>query len=126
MTRLRIICAAFLIVAAGTPAFSQMQHGAMSRGSATPTSSMRAPAADIDAMMRCKKMTPQAMMKNKSCAAMMKAHPKMMKMPMGDMKMMKSCQRMSHGAMMGNRGCATMIRMHPDMMNMRHGMTQPD
>ncbi len=123
MTRFKILHASLLLAAAAaTPAFSQMQ---MEKGPMASPPSTKASEGHINAMMLCQKMSPQVMMKNKSCAAMMKVHPNMMKMSKGDMNMMKSCQKMSHSAMMGNRGCTMMIKMNPDMMNMDHGMMRP-
>jgi hypothetical protein len=121
MTRFTTMCASFLIAASfGSPAISQMQHGAMSHGNMSSSSPMKMSSADMDAMMKCKQMPSRAATKSRSCMAMMKAHPEMMKMPVSHMKTMKSCMKMSHQAMMRNRGCASMMKMHPDMMGMGH------
>lgn len=73
--------------------------------------------ADMNAMMACHKMSRTAMMKNKRCSTMMKAHPSMMKMSASEMKVMMACHKMSTPAKMKDKRCAGMMKMHSHTTN---------
>ena len=62
-----------LALTVGTSASAQMSNGMMK------ADHMKMSKADMTRMKHCQKMTHKAMMKSRSCAAMMKSHPDMMK-----------------------------------------------
>jgi hypothetical protein len=84
--------------------FAQLAHAASSMMSE----------GDTKMMDGCMAMSSDAMMKDKSCTAMMKK----MNVSNADMKTMKNCKTMANDAMMKDKNCSTMMSKHPDMMKM--------
>lgn len=81
MNAIKIICAAALVsTALGAPAYAQMQSGAMKKDAMMSSGgNMKMSMKDKRMMTKCNAMSHDMMMKNKSCAKMMKMHPDMMK-----------------------------------------------
>lgn len=113
MRTAKILCASvFLAISTSASVSAHPPSEPMNQKNMSAHAGMAMSTADMNAMMACHKMAHTAMMKNKRCSTMMKAHPDMMKMSAADMKVMMACHKMSAPAKMKDKRCASMMKMH--------------
>ena len=113
MRTAKILCASIVLaISTSAPVIAHPTSKPMDQKNMSAHAGMAMSTADMNAMMACHKMSRTAMMKNKRCSTMMKAHPSMMKMSASDMKVMMACHKMSAPAKMKDKRCAGMMKMH--------------
>ena len=118
MRTAKILCASvFLAISASASVSARPQSKPMDQKNMSAHKDMAMSTADMNAMMACHKMSRTAMMKNKRCSTMMKAHPSMMKMSAGDMKVMMACHKMTAPTRMKDERCTAMMKMHSHTTN---------